>query len=141
MEKSGEKEFWWHFLKNDVLKQKYQRGEPLVTLDRNVKNKIFEIGEDYFKVESEQGRKVRTITQKRVKFVLCEVIKRGYFDSNVAKEYKELRNFNDQSGETGAHTSIIRALLVYLPFVEKEKRSRIIFLPDHYDEAKWGIDC
>ncbi len=137
-DKFGGKEYWWEFLSN-VLEQKYQRGEPLITLGRNVKNKILEIGKDYFKVKSEQGKKDRNITKERVEFVLCVLINRGYFDSKVANEYTELRYLNDKSGEIGAHTSIIRALLVNLPFIEKEKRSRIVFLPAYYDKDKWGI--
>lgn len=143
MRKLRGEEYWWFFLKSKV-EQKYRSKPsiPLLTLHKKVPNRILEIGDTYFKVRSDQGNEDRIITKKRIEFVLCETIRRGYFDSKVAEEYKELMNFDDLSGLKGANTSIIRALLVDLPFVEKDKKSsRIIFVPAECDKDKWGINC
>lgn len=135
------KEYWWEFLK-EVIKEKYQNGEPLETLSRGVKNEILEVGDDFFIVRSEKRKSLdsRKITKKRVEFVLKVVIKYGYYDSKVAEKYKELLTFNDQSGIWGAHTSIIRGLLIFLPFIKKSGKSGIVFSASDYDKEKWGID-
>ena len=128
--------YWWIFLK-DRLKQKKEKGEALLTLDRKVPNKILEIGEDYYKVRSAKGHKDRKITREKVEYVLRIVIKEGYFDSKVAEKYGELMHLDR---EFGANTSIIRPLLAELPFINHVERSGIAFSAGDFDKDKWGIE-
>jgi len=140
MANEAKKENWWDFLLN-ILKEKKQKGEPLKTLT-GVKNEILEVGRDHFVVRSEKRKSLdkRLIHKKRVEYVLKIVIKKGFYDSISAGEYLELMDFDDKSGLKGAHTAIIRGLLVYLPFIKKEGRARIVFSSSDYDKTTWDID-
>lgn len=140
-EKHQKKERWWELLR-DIVKEKYHKGEPLETIT-GVKNKILEVGEDYFVVKSERGKKNRKITKERVERVLQMVLKEGYYSVHPKTEDMSpaLRNLNDGSNlRGGAHTSIIRGLLINLPFIiEGGRATKIVFSPVNYDKAKWGI--
>lgn len=137
-----EKELWWVFLR-DIVKEKHSKGEPLETIT-GVRNKILEVGEDYFVVKSEQGKKNRKITKERVKRVLQMALNKGYYSVYPKAEdmSAELLNLNDGSNlKGGAHSSIIRGLLINLPFIKEGGRAtKIVFSLADYDKAKWGIE-
>ena len=134
------KEYWWEFLKNN-LKKKMRNNLPLETIT-GVKNKILEVGEDFFVVKSERGKENRKITKERVEKVLQLVITKGYYDVYVEDMSKEFLTLKDGSNLSGAHTAIIRGLLTELPFVTADEKSaqKIILVRALYEKAKWGIE-